>query len=336
MHPLRVGPLVKETLKLLRATVPNSIDITENIHPGRDTILAEPTQIQQIIMNLCANAVHAMRETGGTLTVGLDVAPAAACPASGEAPAGDCLRLWVADTGPGIAPEIADRIFDPFFTTKKPGEGTGMGLAVAHGIARKYHGEIKLKSAPGQGATFEIFLPLADQAPAAEREESAHPTMGRGRVLFVDDEAALAEIGRELLEPLGYQVITETDPRQALARFRSDPRQVDILITDQNMPGLTGADLTREVLAVRPDLPVLMLTGFSETITRERARELGIREFLLKPILRRDLAAAIETALGRGNGVAGSGRNASGGQGAALDPLGGMMPPRPPRRGGIA
>jgi two-component system, cell cycle sensor histidine kinase and response regulator CckA len=301
--PLRVGPLIKETLKLLRATVPNSVAIAEVIRPGRDTILAEPTQIQQIIMNLCANAAQAMRDTGGTLTVGLEMAPASVCPLAGEGDAEDCLRLWVSDTGPGVAPEIVDRIFDPFFTTKKPGEGTGMGLAVAHGIARKYRGEIKLRSTPGQGATFEVFLPLADAVQVTEREETLHPGMGRGRVLFVDDEAALAEIGRELLETLGYQVTTETDPRQALVRFSRAPRDVDILITDQNMPGLTGADLTREIHALRPDLPVLMLTGFSEIMTRERATELGIREMLLKPILRRDLAAAIEVALGRGDGV---------------------------------
>lgn len=300
--PLRVGPLVKETLKLLRATLSNAIGITEVLETGRDTVLAEPTQMQQILMNLCANAAHAMRETGGTLTVGLDTVPAAAGAVPGETAAVDCLRLWVSDTGPGVAPEIADRIFDPFFTTKKPGEGTGMGLAVAHGIARKYHGEIKLKTAPGQGATFEVYLPLADDVPVASGEAVGQASRGRGRILFVDDEPALAEIGREMLQSLGYQVTAETDPRQALDRFRSDPRQVDLLITDQNMPGLSGADLAREALAARPDLPVLMLTGFSETFTRERARELGIRDFLLKPILRRDLAAAIEAALGRGPG----------------------------------
>ena len=295
---LRLGPLVKETLKLLRATVPNSIALHEVIRPGRDTVQAEPSQMQQIIMNLCANASHAMRETGGELTVGLEPVADGACPVSGDMPAGECLRLWVSDTGPGIAPEIAERVFDPFFTTKKPGEGTGMGLAMVHGIVRKYHGAIKLQSAPGRGATFEIFLPLASEVPHSPQEEAPHPAMGRGRVLFVDDEAALAEIGQELIESLGYEVRVETDPRQALSRFRDDPQGVDLLITDQNMPGLTGADLAREVLAVRPDLPVLMLTGFSETISRERAKALGIREFLLKPVLRRDLAAAIETALG--------------------------------------
>jgi len=297
---LRLGPLVKETLKLLRATVPNSIILRGDIRPGRDTIQAEPTQVQQIIMNLCANAAHAMRETGGELTVGLEEVPAAQChPADGTA-GGDCLRLWVTDTGPGITPDIAERVFDPFFTTKKPGEGTGMGLSVVHGIVRKYHGDIKLQSTPGHGATFEVFLPLAEATPRNVPEEPPHPSMGRGRVLLVDDEAALAEIGQELLESLGYEVISATDPRRALARFRESPQDVDVVITDQNMPGLTGAELAKQMLAVRPDLPILMLTGFSETISREQARALGIREFLLKPVLRRDLANAVRTALGEG------------------------------------
>lgn len=295
---LRLGPLVKETLKLLRATVPNSIVLRGDIRPGRDTISAEPTQMQQIIMNLCANAAHAMRETGGELTVGLEEAPAAECPLADEVAAGDCLRLWVTDTGPGIPPDIAERVFDPFFTTKKPGEGTGMGLSVVHGIVRKYHGDIKLRTTPGHGATFEVFLPLAETAPPKAQEEAGHPAMGRGRVLFVDDEAALAEIGQELLSSLGYEAMAETDSRRALERFQQAPQSFDLLITDQNMPDLTGAELVRQVLAVRPDLPILMLTGFSETISREQARALGIREFLLKPVLRRDLATAVRAALG--------------------------------------
>ncbi|WP_428566486.1 MAG: response regulator [Solidesulfovibrio sp. DCME] len=296
-HPLRVGPLVKETLKLLRATVPNSIAIKDVIRPGRDAILAEPTQIQQIIMNLCTNAAQAMRETGGVLEVGLDEVPQAACPLRGNALSGDCLRLWVRDSGPGIAADILERIFDPFFTTKKPGEGTGMGLSVAHGVVRKYHGDIKVKSTLGAGATFEVFLPLAAEAGEAADAPDLPPQRGRGRVLFVDDEEALAEIGRELLESLGYDVRAETDPHLALALVRADPAAFDLLVTDQNMPGLTGADLARGALAIRPDLPVLMLTGFSETMSRESARAIGIRDMLLKPVLRRDLAAAIEAAL---------------------------------------
>ncbi|MHC1789943.1 hybrid sensor histidine kinase/response regulator [Solidesulfovibrio sp.] len=294
---LRVGPLVRETLKLIRATVPNAIAITEIIRPGRDGILAEPSQVQQIIMNLCSNAAHAMRETGGVLEVGLEELPPGACPLPGEDALAACLHLWVRDTGPGIPPDILERIFDPFFTTKKPGEGTGMGLSVAHGVVRKYKGEIKVKSVVGAGATFDVYLPLAGDAPDVPVAAEAGPAMGRGRILLVDDEQALAEIGRELVQSLGYKARAECDPRTALALFRGDPAAFDLLITDQNMPGLTGAELTRAVLALRPDLPVLMLTGFSETMGRDAARAIGIRDLLLKPVLRRDLAAAIEAAL---------------------------------------
>jgi len=296
-HPLHVGPLIKETLKLIRATVPNNITIVEAVKPGPDTILAEPTQIQQIIMNLCANAAHALRETGGVLEVGLREDAGGLCPLAGGPAAAKCLHMWVRDTGPGIDPAILDRIFDPFFTTKKPGEGTGMGLSVAHGVVRKYNGDIKVKSTLGQGATFDVYLPLVEEAAEADAPPAGAAAMGRGRVLFVDDEAALADIGRELLESLGYEARAETDPRQALARFQADPGAFDLLITDQNMPGLAGSELARAALALRPGLPVLMLTGFSESITPEGARAIGIRELLLKPVLRRDLAAAIESAL---------------------------------------
>ncbi len=294
---LRVGPLVKETLKLIRATVPNSIAIKEVIRPGRDAVLAEPTQIQQILMNLCTNAAQAMRATGGLLEVGLEEAPAGTCPIRGNAFSGDSLHLWVRDTGPGIPADIQERIFDPFFTTKKPGEGTGMGLSVAHGVVRKYHGDIKVRSTLGAGATFDVYLPLAADAGEAAADQNHAPAMGRGRILFVDDEQALADIGRELLESLGYEVRSETDPRRALEFIRAVPGAFDLLVTDQNMPGLTGSDLAKAALAVRPDLPVLMLTGFSETMSKETARAIGIRDLLLKPILRRDLAAAIEAAL---------------------------------------
>ncbi|UJX41329.1 response regulator [Desulfovibrio sp. JY] len=319
--PLHVAPLVKETLKLIRATVPNSIELVDAVRPGRDTILAEPTQIQQIIMNLCGNAAQAMRETGGVLEVGLEECLGGLCPIGGDAPAADCLRLWVRDTGPGIPVDIQERIFDPFFTTKKPGEGTGMGLAVAHGVVRKYNGDIKVESAPGQGATFSVYLPLADHAGEADQDAGPQPRRGRGRVLFVDDEPALAEIGRELLESLGYAVQAETDPRQALARIQKDPTACDLMVTDQNMPGLTGADLAREVLAIRPDLPVLMLTGFSETMSKDAARAIGIRDLLLKPILRRDLAVAIEAALAAAQvEAAAGGGEAPGGASPLPDP----------------
>ncbi|MFP5258598.1 MAG: response regulator [Acidobacteriota bacterium] len=297
---LHVGPLVRETLKLIRATVPNTIAITEVIRPGRDAIMAEPSQIQQIIMNLCSNAAQAMRETGGVLEVGLEELAGQACPMPAGEGLGECLHLWVRDTGPGIAPDILERIFDPFFTTKKPGEGTGMGLSVAHGVVRKYKGEIKVKSSLGAGAVFDVYLPLAGDAADSPAAVPAGPARGRGRILLVDDEQALADITRELVESLGYKAQAETDPRRALELVRAEPAAFDLLITDQNMPGLTGVELTKAILALRPDLPVLMLTGFSETMGKEGARAMGVRDLLLKPVLRRDLAAAIAGVLASG------------------------------------
>ncbi|QLA20474.1 response regulator [Desulfolutivibrio sulfoxidireducens] len=296
---LRLSPLVKETLKLIRATLPHTVAIVENIAAGPDTVQAEPAQIQQIVMNLCANASHAMREKGGTLSVALDAVrlPGKGLGSTGLPP-GDYARLTVSDTGHGIPKDILDRVFDPFFTTKKPGEGTGMGLSVVHGIVRKYRGEVKVKSAPGQGATFEVLLPLSTALHRAVEEDSGDAAAGRGRILYVDDEESLAEIGAELLASLGFQVTAETDSRKALARFRADPRAFDAVVTDQTMPGLSGADLAREMLDIRPELPIILVTGFSESLSKERVRALGIRDFLLKPVLRRDLARAVSRAMG--------------------------------------
>jgi PAS domain S-box-containing protein len=295
---LRLSPLIKETLKLIRATLPHTVAIEERIGQGPDTVMAEPAQIQQIVMNLCANAAHAMRETGGVLTVTLDTVrlPGPGVQAAGLPP-GEYARIGVRDTGHGIPKSILDRIFDPFFTTKKPGEGTGMGLSVVHGIVRKYRGEVKVKSVPGQGTDFEVFLPLSFLAARPSDDESRSAPGGRGRILYVDDEESLAEIGAELLAGLGFQVTAQTDSRQALELFRADPAAFDAVVTDQTMPGLSGTDLSRELLAIRPDLPIVLVTGFSESLSKERAKALGIRDFLLKPVLRKDLAGAVSRAL---------------------------------------
>jgi len=295
---LRLSPLVKETLKLIRATLPHTVAIEERIAGGPDTVLAEPAQIQQIVMNLCSNAAHAMRETGGVLTVSLDAVhlPGPGLRAPGLPP-GQYARLAVHDTGHGIPKDILERIFDPFFTTKKPGEGTGMGLSVVHGIVRKYRGEVKVKSQPGQGTSFEVYLPLSFLAAQAAEDDSRAAASGRGRILYVDDEESLAEIGAELLAGLGFQVTAETDPKRALERFRAEPGAFDVVVTDQTMPGLSGTDLSRELLAIRPDLPIVLVTGFSESLSKERVKALGIRDFLLKPVLRKDLAGAVSRAL---------------------------------------
>jgi len=292
--PLKVAPLVKETMKLIRATLPNAIVIEEAIVAEKDRILAEPSQIQQIVMNLCANAAHSMREKGGVLRVALENAEAPAkTPGLENLQPGPCLKLTVSDTGKGIPKDILDRIFDPFFTTKTPGEGTGMGLSVVHGIIRDYKGGVIVESEPDKGAVFTVFLPT-DDGPAMEETPNGDPVPpGQGRILFVDDERALAEIGSELLESMGYAVTAVTDPSQALKTFKKAPEDYELVITDQTMPQISGADLAREILDIRPDIPIILCTGFSESISRETAMALGVRELLYKPILKKDLAETI-------------------------------------------
>ncbi|MBF0480426.1 MAG: response regulator [Desulfovibrionaceae bacterium] len=301
VSPLRVGPLIAETMKLLAATLPKNIAIEERIDPGDDWVRADPTQIQQILMNLCANAAHAMREKGGSLFVGLETLELGAAEAQalpGLSP-GRHARLTVRDTGHGMKPEILDRIFDPFFTTKNPGVGTGMGLSVVHGIVQKYGGAVNVASRPDAGSTFEIYLPLETPGKAAgtlpARPDS--PPSGQGRVLAVDDEKTLLEMTRDMLTSLGYTVTAVSSPAEALKLFAANPAAFDAVLTDQTMPGMSGAELAREMLALRPEIPIVMSTGYSETINPEKAAGLGIREYLLKPVLKRALAEAMARAL---------------------------------------
>ena len=271
-----------------------------------DLVQADSTQMHQVLMNLCTNAEYAMRDQGGILTIQLETVEEVMADGLTHHPyfiPGPHLLLRVKDTGHGIPSEILDRIFDPFFTTKGPGEGSGMGLAVVHGIITDHRGHISVTSISGEGTTVSIVLPLlvAGVADAADTEEelpSAAPLKpGQGHVLFVDDEASLVALGKELLEELGYEVTTCTSSLDALEAFRAAPNYYDVVITDQTMPNMSGEALSREILRIRPDIPILLCTGFSHTITEEKARGLGIRKFLMKPLLRRDLILAIQELL---------------------------------------
>ena len=299
--PLRMGPLVAETMKLLSATLPKNIRIEESIKPGEDWVRADPTQIQQILMNLCSNAAHAMREQGGSLYVGLHVVEydAHKALAHPELSPGAYARLIVRDTGHGMPPEVIERIFDPFYTTKNPGVGTGMGLSVVHGIVQKYGGAVTVESAPGRGSAFTVHLPLASPGSAAGRRTADADALppGQGRILAVDDEKALLEMTRDMLTSLGYTVTATDSPAEALKLIAADPAAFDAVFTDQTMPGMTGAELAREILTLRADIPIIMSTGYSDTINPEKAAGLGIREYLLKPVLRRALAEALARAL---------------------------------------
>jgi CheY-like chemotaxis protein len=244
-----------------------------------------------------------MREAGGTLEVALDPADLdrEAAAAHPQLSPGPYIRLTVRDTGHGMPPEVVERIFDPFFTTKRTGEGTGMGLAVVHGIVQRHGGAILVDSEPGRGSTFQVLLPRAvpQDAPGAALDggEARLVPTGRGHILFVDDERALVEIGSETLRGLGYRVTASTDSLEALGLFTADPLNFDLLVTDQTMPHLSGTGLARQVLDLRPGLPVILCTGFSETVSVEQARAAGIRELLLKPLLKRKLAESVARAL---------------------------------------
>ncbi len=297
--PVKTSPLIKEALKLLRSTLPANIGITQSINTSADTIFADPTQIHQIIMNLCTNAAYAMRPGGGTLAVSLEDVYIDA-DSENQVPdvsAGEYLVLSVSDTGSGMEPAVIERIFDPFFTTKEAGEGTGMGLSVVHGIVKTHGGVITVESSPEKGSTFKVLLPKIEDQVSAEPVATTHVPRGNERILFVDDEEALMEITKIMLTALGYDVIARTSSIEALEAFRAGPDKFDLVITDQAMPNLTGIELSKELIQLRPDIPIILCTGFSETVSPEKAQTLGIRELILKPISRDQLAITVRKVL---------------------------------------
>ncbi len=298
-HQLTLTPLIKEALKMLRSTVPVNVEIISRMETDQDSVLADPTQIHQILLNLCGNASQAMQETGGSLTVSLaditdddEVLP----PAHLGRPE-RFVRLTVEDDGPGILPEVEDRIFDPFFTTKQQGEGTGMGLAMVHGIVKRHDGYLELKNRPGEGASFHVFLPKTAETEREVLEVAADLVFREGRILFVDDEKPLTDIGREMLVSCGFDVVTRTSSVEALEAFKYRPKDFDLVITDQSMPNMTGMELAREILTIRPDMPIILCTGFSDAVSYDRLRDIGIGDFIMKPILKHDLMGSISRLL---------------------------------------
>jgi PAS domain S-box-containing protein len=297
--PIQPAPLIKEALKLLRASIPSSVEIQANIVPDTHTILANPTQIHQVIMNLCTNATHAMQARGGLLRVVLENFHLTSGEVffNGPLAPGRYVRLMVADNGLGMAPQVIDRIFEPFFTTKTQGEGSGMGLSVVLGVVQAHQGGIRVQSEPGQGTCFEILLPVAARAEAKEEKEEQPIPGGDESILLVDDERAIIQMGRQMLSKLGYKVTTYQDPGEALERFRREPQSFDLVITDLTMPKLKGTEMAEAMLGIKPELPVILCTGYGDQITSEQIARIGIRELLLKPILRESLAVTIRQAL---------------------------------------
>lgn len=295
--PIAVTPLIKESLQLLRASLPSTITIHQELLAEDAQVLADATQLQQIVLNLCTNAFQAMREQGGELTVRLETLPIEDCGKILETEQERCIRLMVSDTGYGVSPAVVERIFDPFFTTKKPGEGTGMGLSVVHGIISDIGGEISIESTPGHGATFSVLLPMADPSGEDMGRTQIPLPMGTEHILVVDDEEDILATSRMMLVHLGYTVSVSKGASVVLEEIKNGKQQCDLVVTDQTMPGLTGLEFAGELHQAQPDLPVILCTGYSDKVNEESIKAVGAVGLLMKPIELRDLAVMIRNAL---------------------------------------
>ena len=297
--PFNIGLVVAESLKLLRASIPTSIHIRQDIAADPAEILGDPTQIHQVMINLCTNAAHSMENDGGVFEVTLanteiDEDTASRYP---ELHPGSHVQLVVSDTGDGISPEAIDRIFDPYFTTKDVGKGTGLGLSVVHGIVNSHHGGISVASTPGKGTTFTLLFPALQGETMDEPKVFQKLPTGKERILFVDDEDVMAKLNQQRLERLGYTVMAKTDPSEALRFFRSHPDQIDLVITDMTMPHITGDKLAQEILKIRSDMPVILCTRYSNRISEASVLALGIRKYIEKPIEIETLARSVREVL---------------------------------------
>jgi signal transduction histidine kinase/CheY-like chemotaxis protein len=296
--PLRLSGVIRETMALVRASMPAAVGITIKVDSESGLVMGDPNQIQQVLMNLCTNGADAMREKGGTLEVGLSdySVPTAGEDIYGIRP-GLYMKLWVRDTGEGMAPEVISRIFDPFFTTKRAGQGTGLGLSVVHGIVKQHGGYVAAESESGKGSLFTVYLPTATGIPSREAVSGDDCPGGSERILFVDDEEAQTEMGKELLEELGYRVKTCRGPGEALELVKAGAGGFDLIITDQAMPQMTGMEMAKKILDLAADVPIILCTGFSHLVDAGQARTAGIRAFVMKPLTKNEIARTIRKVL---------------------------------------
>lgn len=300
--PIQINQIVKEALKLIHASLPKTIEIHENLK-CRSLVMGDSTQIHQVVMNLCTNAGQVMKEAGGVLEISLEeLSPGEVEYIRQDLKPGPYLSLRVKDSGEGMAPRVMARIFEPFFTTKEKGQGTGMGLAVVHGIVKSHGGDIQVTSQQGKGSIFTIFLPIVkkDPEPVAIPPEETIPG-GKEHILFVDDEIMLVDVAQKSLNTLGYQVTIETDSTEALHRFKQVPDKYDLVITDMTMPIMAGDKMARKMMDVRPDIPIILCTGFNSNISKEKAMSLGFKDFLMKPVSFNDLALTVRKVLDGSN-----------------------------------
>ena len=299
LKAVAIVPVIKDAIQFLRSTIPSSIDIHADIVDSGEIVLADPVGLNQVIMNLCINASQSMEQTGGTLTVNAEsvILDNTSDKSEPDLAPGDYVKITVSDTGPGIDRKIIDRIFDPYFTTKDVGKGSGMGLAIVHGIVKNYNGSISVESAPGKGTVFLILLPKITGQPEIEIEPAMDFPTGSETILFVDDEESIMELGPLMLEPLGYKVDSTMSPTDALERFSSKPDNYDLVITDMTMPQMTGVALAEELLRIRPDIPIIICTGHSPFIDEGKAKIMGIAAYVMKPVTIRKIAKIIRQVL---------------------------------------
>jgi signal transduction histidine kinase/ActR/RegA family two-component response regulator len=299
MKPVRIISIIKESLKLLRSSIPTTIEIHQNISSESDTVRADPTQINQVLINLCTNAIHAMGEKGGVLEVSLEniLLDAGSATHYHDLSSGKYVRLTVNDTGHGIEPKVLKRIFDPYFTTKGVGEGSGMGLSVVHGIIKSHGGSISVSSEPGKGTVFHVLFPCIEDKPEPNVEIALEVSGGNESVLFVDDEKAMVDAIQPMLERLGYKVTARTSSIEGLEAFRANPDRFDLVITDFTMPNMTGMELAKELFKLRSDIPIILCTGYSEHINEDKAKRSGIRAFVVKPVVMDEIANTIRKVL---------------------------------------
>jgi PAS domain S-box-containing protein len=298
--PIMITSIVKESIKLFRSSMLADIDVIQDIRSESDIIMADPTQIHQILMNLYSNAAYVLKGTGGTITIAMDNIDLLEGRNMAEYPGlipGKYLRISVSDTGKGIPPDILDRIFDPYFTTKKFGEGTGMGLAIAHGIVKSHGGAITVESELGKGTAFKVLFPVIEANIRLDDEYEMFCPSGTERILFVDDEKPISDAMNLMLTRLGYKVTSRTDSFEALKLFRENFKSFDLMITDLVMPHMTGLELSKEVSSIRPDMPIILCTGYSETINDEMTSQAGIRYRTTKPLVMSEMANIIREAL---------------------------------------
>ena len=301
LKPMDAVTVIKDTIGFLRSIIPSTIEITTNIPDTDIPILGDPTQINQILMNLFSNASQAMKDNCGTIEISIEtiILNKTDIESYPNLQPGNHIKITVSDSGPGIAPDILDKIFDPYFTTKSLADASGMGLSIVHGIVKNHNGAIFVGSKIGEGATFNIFFPVADEVSEFKIEENNDIPHGTESILFVDDEESITNMTGKMLERLGYQVETQLNPVEALELFKAESDTFNLVITDMAMPQMTGVNLAEKLKEIRPDIPVVLCTGHSAIIEEEKVKQLGIDGLVMKPVSKLEIAKAIRNVLGK-------------------------------------